>query len=117
MIDIIPWLLAKGIPERFIKPLLGLVGLIAVALVLWAAISYHDHNVIKANNAKIEQKAAKANDQAASERATDAVVLNKTETETHNVIQAQPDQAIAPTSHALSCQRLRQLGRTPPSCR
>lgn len=117
MIAIIPWLIAKGVPTRFAKPLLFIVAAIALAGFLWAAIAYHDRNVIRANEAKIEQKAVKATDQAATERATDTITLNQSETEAHNVIQAQPDQPIAPTSHALSCQRLRHLGRVPPSCR
>jgi hypothetical protein len=99
------------------KPLLGLIALLALAGLLWAGIAYHDSNVVVKHDAKIEQRAAKATDQAATERANDTITLAKTEQETHNVIQAQPDQPIAPTSHALSCERLRRLGRAPPSCR
>lgn len=117
MIPIIPWLLAKGVPARFVKPLLGLVALIALSGILWAAIAYHDRNVIRARDAKVEQQAAKATDQAASERATDTITLNQSEQVTHDAIQAQPDQPIAPTSLALACQRLHRAGRSSPACR
>ena len=117
MMAIIPWLIAKGVPARFVKPLIAVVAFLALAGFLWAAIHIHDRNVIRARDAKVEQQAAKATDQAASERATDTITLNQSETETHNVIASQPDRPIAPTSHALSCERLRRAGRTPAACR
>ena len=115
--QIVAWLIVKGIPARLAKPLLAFVALCAAAGLLWAAIAYHDRNVIRARDAKVEQQAAKATDQAATERANDTIALNQSETEVHNVIASQPDRPIAPTSHALSCERLRRAGRTPPACR
>lgn len=117
MTFLIGLILRLGVPARFVKPLLALVALIALAGLIWAGIAYHDRNVIRARDAKVEQQAAKATDQAASERATDTITLNQSETETHNVIASQPDRPIAPTSRALSCERLRRAGRSPAACR
>ena len=109
---IVAWLVRKGLSSKAAPRVAwagtALVALCAVAALLWAAIAMHDRNVISTNDAKIERKAVKATDQAASERASETITLNQSETEAHNVIAAQPDQPIAPTSHALSCDRLRR---------
>ena len=41
---------------HFAKPLLALVALIALAGLLWAAIAYHDSNVITAHDATANAK-------------------------------------------------------------
>jgi hypothetical protein len=114
---IIARIIALGVSPRFAKPLLGLLAFLALAGLAWGAVAYHDRNVIVKHDAKIEQRAVKATDQAATERANDTITLANSAKETHNAIQAQPDQPIAPTSHALSCERLHRLGRSPASCR
>ena len=116
MIAIISWLIAKGIPARFAKPLLVFVGLCAVAGLLWAAIAYHDRNVIKVHdataNAKVIAKTTPANDHAADQRSTDAIINARTAQETKDAIHAAPDSAPSPSSIALGCQRLRRAGKS-----
>ena len=100
----------------YAKPLIYAVGGLLVLLAIFAAFKIHDHRVIAAHEAQVQQRAAKANDQAASERANDTITNSRTAEETHNAIAAQPDQPIAPTSRALGCQRLHHAGRRTPAC-
>lgn len=65
---------------------------------------------------KVEKRAAPATNKASDERARDAITNAKAEQEMHDVIAAQPDQPIAPTSHARGCEQLRRAGRHPASC-
>jgi D-arabinose 1-dehydrogenase-like Zn-dependent alcohol dehydrogenase len=101
---------------RFARAAIYGVGALLLVLAIFAAVKIHDHSVIAAHEAKLEQRAKPATDQAAKERANDTIANAKNEEEMHNVIAAQPDQPISPTSHALSCERLRRAGRHSAAC-
>lgn len=115
--SLIGLLVARGLSERAARAL-AYVGLLLLILsMIGGGVALVRHDAVSDYQTKIEKKAAKAVDQAASERANDAIANAKSEQEMHDVIQAQPDQPIAPTTRALSCERLRRAGRTPPACR
>lgn len=114
--NLVATLIGWGVPEKFAKPLLYAAGAIALLLVVWAAVKIHDRGVIDKHEQKLEQRAAPATNKAADERAADTVRTTKDDQERHDVIAAQPDQPIAPTSHALACKRLRDAGKHPASC-
>lgn len=88
--------------------ILGVAGGIVLAIRNDAVSDHEAHQV---------QRAAKATEKASTERAQDAVTNSKNDQERHDVINAQPDQPIAPTSLALSCKRLRDAGKHPSACR
>jgi hypothetical protein len=110
-------LVALGCPPALAKPLLAIIAALALFGALWGLKSLYDHSVIDKHEAKLERRAAPATDKAASERAADTIRNDKHEEDLHDVIAAQPDQPIAPTSRALACQRLRNAGKHPPACR
>ena len=103
--------------ERFAKPIVFALLAVLIGLALWSAKCAYDQSVIDKHEQKIEQRARPATDKAADERANDTIANAKTEKDMHDAIAAQPDQPIAPTTHALSCERLRRAGRNPPACR
>ena len=109
--------LKAGIPPRFAK--FAVIAALVTLLIVGFGVAKcaYDRSVIDKHEQKIERRARPATDKAADERANDAISNAKREEELHDVIAAQPDQPIAPTSRALSCQRLRNAGRNPPSCR
>lgn len=113
---IIGLLVSKGLSKR------------AAQLVFWAGailtfiaagagvVAWIRHDAVSDNQVKMERRAAPATDKAANERASDAIRNAKTEEELHNVIAAQPDQPISPTSRALACRRLSNAGKSSPAC-
>jgi hypothetical protein len=114
----IAWIIARtGWSEKAARAaayaalVLALAGMVGTALALIRKDAVDDHQV------KVERRAAPATDKAADERSADTIAISKSEQEAHDVIQAQPDQPIAPTSRALACKRLRDVGRNPPACR
>jgi hypothetical protein len=120
----IPWIIralvgrgiAQGTAERVAKPLLYLIALIALAGMLWGAVAIHDRRVVANHdataNAEVITKTTPANDRAADQRAADTIALNTQAQETRNAVHAAPDQAPAPTSLALGCERLRRQGKS-----
>ena len=116
MMAIIPWLVAKGVPERFVKPLLLAVGALLIALAVVGIVKLHDRRVIDKHdataNAKVIAKTTPANDHAADQRSTDTITNARQAQETHDVIHAAPDQAPAPSSLALGCLRLQRQGKS-----
>jgi hypothetical protein len=109
--------LKLGVPSRFAKvAVMAALFVLALGFLGLGKCAY-DRIVIDKHEQKIEQRAKPATDKAASERATDTIANAKKDQERHDVIQAQPDQPIAPTSRALSCKRLRDVGKHPPACR
>jgi cytochrome c-type biogenesis protein CcmH/NrfG len=114
---IIGLLTARGMSERMAR----VISYAALILLLLAActglVLAYNHHIIGAHETAVARSAAPATDAAANQRATDTIAQAKNEQEAHDVIAAQPDQPIAPTSHALSCKRLRDAGRNPPACR
>lgn len=115
--SLIGWLILKGFSEKQARAIsyLGIAALILAAL--GTALCAIRKDAVEDHQAKLEQRAKPATDKAADERAKDTIAVAKSEQEAHDVIAAQPDQPIAPTSHALACKRLRDAGRTPPACR
>ncbi len=114
--SIIGLLVAKGIPLKHARPLaFAALALVLLGLLAVAKCSY-DRAVIAKHEAKTEARARPATDKAADERARDAIANARTEEELHAAIAAQPDQAIAPTSLALSRQRLWKAGKHPAAC-
>ena len=65
---------------------------------------------------RIERRAAPATEKASTERAQDTIKRTAEAKEMHDVIVAQPDQPIAPTSRARACEQLRRAGKQPPAC-
>lgn len=106
-----------GVPSRFAKPVLAIMGAILLIAALWGLKALYDHSVIDKHEQKLERRAAPATEKASNERAADTIRTTKDDQERHDVIAAQPDQPIAPTSHALACKRLRDAGKHPPACR
>lgn len=101
---------------QYAKPLIWIVLVIILVVGFAIAKCSYDRSVEKHYQQKMEERAAPATNQAASERATDTFNNAKSEQEMHNAIAAQPDQPISPTTHAQSCERLRRLGRHPAAC-
>jgi hypothetical protein len=115
---IIGWIALRFGVSPAIARAIATAGLfLAVLGVLGTAKCAYDRSVVAKHEAKIERRAAPATDQAASERSAETIAIAKNDQERHNVIAAQPDQPIAPTSRALACKRLHDAGRNPPACR
>lgn len=110
-------LLAPTVGERWAKPVAwALIAIVAIGI-FFGAKALYDRSVVNHHEQKIEQRARPATDQAATERATDAITTAKKEEELHNAVHSVPDAAPAGPSHALACKRLHDLGRNPPACR
>ena len=90
---------------------------LVILAMLGAAICSIRKDAVEDHQVKVEARARPATDQAAKERAKDAIEQAKDEQEAQDAIAAQPDTPIAPTSRALACQRLRDAGRNPAACR
>lgn len=103
--------------SKFAKPLIYVVLALLILFALWGGKCAYDRHVIKNHDSALQKTANKANDAASSQRAQDTITNAKHQQETHDVIAAQPDQPISPTSLALSCQRLHHAGRDSPACR
>jgi hypothetical protein len=92
---IIARIIALGVPERLVKPLLALLAFIALAGLLWALLARHDHQVIATHDAKQEVQAVrvdrKADEQASIQRQADTTRINQEQTQLEKV------QANAPT--------------------
>ena len=103
-----------GVPARFVKPLLVLVALLALAGLIWAGIAIHDRNVVKQHdataNAIVISKTTPANDHAADQRATDTIANARAAQEAYDAIHSVPDAAPAAPSVRLNCARLRRQG-------
>jgi hypothetical protein len=112
MTFLIDLILRLGVPERLAKPLLGLIALIALAGLLWGAVTIHDRRVITASDAQHEAKLApviaKAGDNAAAQRSTDTIATSKTEQGAHDAIAQAPETAPSPAAVQLACDRLRR---------
>jgi hypothetical protein len=93
------------------------IGAGGLLLLIVIAFKIHDHNVVKAHEAAVQNRAAPATDKAATERANDTIANSKHEEELHNAVHSVPDAAPAAPSHALACKRLSNAGKHPASCR
>ncbi len=109
--------LATGIP-RSVRIALAAI---AAALFLWGAFTLYvnsrENAAVEAHKAAVEQKAAPAREQAADERLTDTITILETKEQAHDAIDKAQD--VGPPSAAaiaLSCARLRKLGRFSAAC-
>jgi uncharacterized protein HemX len=92
-------------------------GLVLVVLAMvGGVVAWIRSDALSDHQAHQVQRGVKATNKAADERVTDALKNSKSEQEMHDAVRAQPDQPIAPTSHALACERLRRRGHAPASC-
>jgi type VI protein secretion system component VasK len=122
MVSIIGWLIGKKIFGAVIGEkgarVIATLGLFLLVLgILGTVVAMIRRDAVDDHQAKVERRAAPATDQAAAERARDTIKQAKNEQEAHDAVHSVPDAAPAGPSHALACQRLRKLGRNPPSCR
>lgn len=115
--SLIGLLMARGVSEKLAR----VVSYASLVLLLLGAtaglVAAYNHRIIGRYQQKQEARARPATDKAANERASDTIANAKHEQEMHDVIADEPDQPIAPTSRALSCERLRRAGRHPAACR
>lgn len=119
--SLIGWLVGKQIFGRVIGEkgarFIAYAGLVLLIFsLIGGAVACVRRDAVSDHEAKIERRAKPATDKAADERAKDAIENHKQQEERRDVIEAQPDQPIAPTSHALACKRLRDAGKHPPAC-
>jgi uncharacterized iron-regulated membrane protein len=121
--SIIVFLIAKGVPARFAKPLLALVALIALAGILWAGIAIHDRNVVKTHDAGQVAATAvadrKADATAAVERRADDTRTTDEKTQLEKVQANAPsdlDRRLARQRCIRLQQDARRLGKQSPAC-
>lgn len=101
---------------KFAKPLIYALAIVVLVAGFGIAKCSYDRHIIADHEAATVQRAKPATDQAATERASETTTLSNQEQEMHNVIAAEPDQPIAPTSHARACLQLQRAGRHSPAC-
>jgi hypothetical protein len=117
MTFLIPLFAKIGLPERFQRAAAIATTILAAIALLAVLKTCYDRSVVERHQAKVEAQASKAREKAADERAVDAVTNAKSEKELQDAIKAAPGGSLSPAAHALACERLRRLGRTPPACR
>lgn len=113
---IIGLLVDKGLSERAARALAYAGLLLTLAGMIGGVVAWIRHDAVADHEVRVERRAAPATEKAASERVADAVHNAKQAQERHDVIAAEPDQPIAPTSRALGCKRLRDAGVRSPAC-
>lgn len=101
---------------KYAKSLIWVVLVIVLVLGFGVAKCAYDRHVEKNYVNKIQERAAPATNQAATERANDTYNNAKKEQERHDAVHSVPDAVPAGPSHALACKRLHDLGRHPPAC-
>lgn len=113
----LPGLFGKQVSQKVAKVL----GFIALGLLLIAVLSLgkcaYDASIIEKHEQTREIKAGEAREDAADQRIDDAINNAKSEEELQNVIEAAPGGELSPAARALSCERLRRIGRIPAACR
>lgn len=105
------------IDERLARIIANIGIFLLFAGVLGGVYACVRSDAVSDHEVKIEQRAQPATNKAADERAKDEIHNSKQQEERRDVIEAQPDQPIAPTSRALACKRLSEAGKHPPACR
>lgn len=114
----LPGLFGKQLAYKTARALGFGVITIMIVLALWGAGCAIKRNIINDHDAKREATASTAREEAADQRALDAIANTQSEKELHDAINAAPTGgSVSPADHALNCQRLfRQSGRLPPGC-
>lgn len=106
-----------GIPDRFRKAASYAVLAATVLAGIWLAKTLYDRSVVQHYEAEKTAKTIEARDDAADQRAADAIADTQNEKDRIDAIEsASPGGLVAPASRALNCERLRKLGRVPPAC-
>lgn len=108
-----------GVAESFRKPLGYLTVIVALLALLSLGKCVYDRKLISDHEAKREAAASGAREVAAEEAARDTIINTRNEKDLHDAIEKAPlgDGRISPAAHALSCERLRKIGRYPEACR
>jgi hypothetical protein len=107
-----------GLPEQF-RRVAAIAALAAAALIALAVLkSCYDRGVIERHQAQIETRTSQARGRAEAERAGDAAANSANRKDLDHAIDTAPQGGtLSPAAHALSCERLRKLGRIPAACR
>lgn len=111
---VVGWLGPKA--SKFAAPLIYTGYIILAVGAFFGLKALYDSSVISHHEQKIQNRVAPATNKASNERANDTIANTKNEEDMHNVIAAQPDQPIAPTSRAHGCEQLRRAGRHSAAC-
>lgn len=122
--SIIELLLGWGVPAKFARPLAYAGLIIALVSMFGVAKCSYDASIIKAHDQKIEAETQKkitaASGNAADQRAKDAILNSKQESEAHNAISSAPETPPSPAAVRLNCLRLQRAGKDTsryPACR
>lgn len=119
---LLPLVLKLGVPSRLAAPVAkGALVVAGVALLIGGFLlwdHFDDRAAVREHEVERELNAADARETAADERVADAITNAKTEQEMHDAIDNAPTGGeLSPAARALSCERLRKLGRIPAACR
>lgn len=117
--NLIPSLFGKTLSTKAAK-VVG-IALIAAVLVSSAVLlkCAYDASVINEHEVEREAKAGEAREDAADQRLSDLTNNARSEEELIHAIEAAPvtPAGLNPAALALSCERLRRIGRVPAACR
>lgn len=117
MTFILDFLARLGVPAPLRRTLAIAAAIIAALALLAILKGCYDHEVIKRHEAKVEARASKARDTAATERASDIATDSANERDLNHAIDTAPKGGVlSPAARALSCERLRKLGRHAAGC-
>lgn len=106
-----------AVPERLRLPLAYVLSAIAIIVALSALKGCYDASVRKDYRAEVEAEASEAREEAADQRVKDALTNTANEKDLHHAIETAPKGGeLSPAAHALACERLRKLGRSPAAC-
>lgn len=116
--SLIPGLFGKQLSYKVAK----IAGFAILGVLLLAVLSLgkcaYDASVVNKYKADQQAKVAPAKEKAADQRAEDTITDTKNEEELHHVIDSAPKTGeLSPAARALSCERLRRVGRIPAACR
>lgn len=107
-----------GVPESLRKPIAYVGGALLVLALLWGLKAAYDASVVADHEADIAADTINARDDAADERASDAILNAGNEKDLNDAISAAPIGGnLPPAQFAADCERLRKLGRIPAACR
>lgn len=111
----IAWIIGLGVPERFARPLLIALAVIAGIAVLCVAKCSYDRSVIErhddARDAAIATQGRAGEAQASDERRADDARISNEKEEMHNATASMPDRAPSDRQRARACVILRQQAR------
>ena len=108
----IAWIIALGVPQRFARPVLIAMAIVAAVLALGAGKCAYDRSIIATHDAtqdaaiSVQGRAGEA--QAADERADDTARISNQSQEVTHATQAIPDRPVSDRQHARACVILRR---------